>query len=199
MSNIPNKPLILSLLAFAQLGGAVRRSWSMPSATEFHYRGRITMSTILPVLVRAAEAEVLPETGVTLFADIGDTGGHLTSHRTILEPGKDGAPPHRHSQASELFFLLSGNLRVLLGDDIVVLAEGDFLVVPPNTPHAFDAVGDEDTEVLFVLTQAKPRFDYYRLLESVHRGETHPAEIGRSSDRFDNHYVDSPAWQSRKS
>jgi quercetin dioxygenase-like cupin family protein len=157
------------------------------------------MSSIKPVLVRAAEAEVLPAAGVTLFADVADTGGHLTSHRSFFRPGKDSAPPHQHHEASELFFVLSGSLRVLLGDDLVTLAEGDVLVVPPNTPHAFEAAGDEAAEVFFVLTHAKPRFDYYRLLERVYRGETAPSELAETSDRYDNHYVESPTWENRQS
>ena len=104
------------------------------------------------VLVRATDAEVLSASGVTLFADVPDTGGHLTSHRSIFQPGKEGAPPHLHHEASELFF---------------------------------------------VLTHAKPRFDYYRLLESVYRGETNPAELAKTSELYDNHYVESPTWQNR--
>ena len=149
------------------------------------------------VLVRATDAEVLSASGVTLFADVPDTGGHLTSHRSIFQPGKEGAPPHLHHEASELFFVLTGTLRVLTGEDLITLAQGDFLVVPPNTPHAFEAAGPSATEVLFVLTHAKPRFDYYRLLESVYRGETNPAELAKTSDLYDNHYVESPTWQNR--
>jgi len=157
------------------------------------------MGTIQPVLIRAAEAEVLPAAGVTLFADVADTGGHLTSHRSILRPGKDSAPPHQHQEASELFFVLAGSLRVLLGSDLITLAKGDVLVVPPSTPHAFEAAGDEDTEVFFVLTHAKPRFDYYRLLERVYRGETASSELAKTSDLYDNHYIESPTWESRLS
>jgi mannose-6-phosphate isomerase-like protein (cupin superfamily) len=150
-----------------------------------------------PVLIRATDAEVLSASGVTLLADVRDTDGHLTSHRSIFKPGKEGAPPHLHKEASELFFILGGSLRVLVGEDVVTLAQGDFLVVPPGTPHAFEAASSEDTEVLFVLTQAKPRFDYYRLLEGVYRGDTDPAELAATSDLYDNHYVESPAWQRR--
>jgi mannose-6-phosphate isomerase-like protein (cupin superfamily) len=150
-----------------------------------------------PIVIRATDAEVLSASGVTLFADVPDTDGHLTSHRSIFKPGKEGAPPHLHKQASELFFVLAGALRVLVGDNITTLRQGDFLVIPPGTLHAFEAAGSEETEVLFVLTQAKPRFDYYRLLEGVYRGETDPAELGKTSELFDNHYVESPAWQSR--
>ena len=150
-----------------------------------------------PVLVRSTEAEVLAASGVTLLADTPATNGHLTSHRSIFKPGKEGAPPHLHRNASELFYLLTGSLRVLTGDDLVILDEGDFLVIPPNTAHAFEAAGTSDAEVLFVLTHAKPRFDYYRMLEGVYRGETDPAELAATSDLYDNHYVESPVWIGR--
>ncbi|RZU19723.1 cupin domain [Kribbella rubisoli] len=153
----------------------------------------------MTVLIRADEAEVLSASGVTLLADMTDTDGHLTSHRSIFQPGKEGAPPHLHREAAELFFVLKGSLRALTGDKLNVLEQGDFLLVPPNTPHAFEAAGDEQAEVLFVLTQAKPRFGYYRLLEGAYRGDTDWAEVARTSDLYDNHYVESPAWQTRQS
>jgi quercetin dioxygenase-like cupin family protein len=150
-----------------------------------------------PILVRSSDAEVLSASGVTLLADTPATNGHLTSHRSIFQPGKEGAPPHLHREASELFYVLTGNLRVLTGDTLTTLHAGDFLVVPPNTPHAFEAAGDSTAEVLFVLTHAKPRFDYYRLLEGVYRGDTDPAILATTSDTYDNHYVESPVWVGR--
>ena len=151
----------------------------------------------MTILIRANEAETLSASGVTLLADMTDTDGHLTSHRSVFQPGKEGAPPHLHREAAELFFVLKGSLRVLTGEDLIVLGPGDFLHVPPNTAHAFEAAGDEPAEVLFVLTQAKPRFGYYRLLEGAYRGETDWAAVAATSDLYDNHYVESPAWQGR--
>ena len=151
----------------------------------------------MTVLIRAGEAETLSASGVTLLADVTDTGGHLTSHRSIFQPDKEGAPPHLHREAAEVFFVLDGSLRVLTGKKLVELNQGDYLLVPPNTPHAFEAAGNEPAEVLFVLTNAKPRFGYYRLLESAYRGETDWAEVAKTSDLYDNHYVESPTWKNR--
>ncbi|MGW7679500.1 cupin domain-containing protein [Kribbella sp. NPDC054772] len=153
----------------------------------------------MTVLIRAAEAEVLSASGVTLLADVPETGGHLTSHRSVFQAGKEGAPPHQHRESAELFFVLKGSLRVLVSEELVTLHQGDFLLVPPNTPHAFEAAGDEPAEVLFVLTQAKPRFGYYRLLEGAYRGETDWSEVAATSDLYDNHYVESEVWQTRDS
>jgi quercetin dioxygenase-like cupin family protein len=146
------------------------------------------------LLVRANEAEVLsgdPNGLITLLADT----GQVTSNRTTFRQGADGAPPHFHTKASELFFVLDGKLDVLLDEDVITLGQGDFLLVPPNTPHAFGAAEGQDADVLFVFTPGMGRFDYYRVLDRVQRGEADPKEIGESQDRFDNHYVDSPAWR----
>ncbi len=148
------------------------------------------------VLTRAAEAETTsdPSSVMTLLADSDTTGGLLTSYRSQFSRGAVGAPAHFHTRAAELFFVLDGSLRVLVGDEITVLDAGDSLVVPPRTPHAFAAAPGCEADVLFVFTPGMARFDYLRLLGRVMRGEASPQEIKDSSERFDNHYVDSPAW-----
>lgn len=149
-------------------------------------------------LVRAADAEVLadgPASSIILLADSGDTGGALTSNRATPRQGSAGAPPHFHTRASELFFVLGGSLQVLLGERVIVLGEGDFLVVPPEVPHAFAPAPMADADVLIVFSPGMDRFDYYRLLDRVHKGEAGAEEIPASGERFDNHYVDSPVWR----
>lgn len=149
------------------------------------------------LIVRADQAESLtadPAAVVTLLADLDG----LTSNRSTFRDGSDGAPPHFHTRASELFFVLDGTLQVLLDQDVLTLERGDFLVVPPRVPHAFGAAKGADADVLFVFTPGVGRFDYYRLLDRVQRGLADPAEIRASQDRFDNHYVDSPAWKAAR-
>ncbi|MDQ2585736.1 cupin domain-containing protein [Saccharothrix yanglingensis] len=145
------------------------------------------------LIVRADQAERLiadPAAAVALLADL----DVLTANRSTFLDGADGAPPHFHTRASELLFVLDGTLQVLLDRDVTTLERGDLLVVPPRVPHAFGAARGADADVLCVFTPGMGRFDYYRLLDRVGRGEADPAEIGASRDRFDNHYVDSRAW-----
>jgi quercetin dioxygenase-like cupin family protein len=152
-------------------------------------------------LVRAAQAEVLdsdPASVITLLLDPEHTGGALTSNRTLLKQGTAGAPPHQHSRSGELFFVLGGALEVLVGTELQTLHEGDALFVPPGTPHAFAPADGQDADFLVVITPGKPRFDYYRLLDEVHRGEATWSQVGETQDRFDNHYVDSPVWTARR-
>ncbi|WP_158889447.1 cupin domain-containing protein [Amycolatopsis anabasis] len=150
------------------------------------------------LLVRASDAEVLasrPGSFVTLLADSHTTGGALTSNRATLRKGVDGTPPHFHTKASELLFVLDGSLRVLAGDEVLTLHEGDLFVAPPRMPHAWAPAPDSDADVLVVFTPGIGRFDYYRLLDRVNRGEADPAEIKESQERYDNHYVESAIWR----
>jgi quercetin dioxygenase-like cupin family protein len=150
-----------------------------------------------PVLTRAATAETTsdPSSVMTLLADSGTDGSSVTSYRSTFAQGAVGAPAHFHTKASELFFVIGGALQVLVDDEVKVLEQGDFLLVPPHTPHAFAAAPGSEADVLFVFTPGMPRFDYLRLLGRVLRGEASPQEIKDSSEQYDNHYVDSPAWR----
>jgi mannose-6-phosphate isomerase-like protein (cupin superfamily) len=150
-----------------------------------------------PVLVRAADAEVLSRettSPITLLTDSDAAGGILTSHRTLFREGSTGAPPHFHKRSAELFFVLSGSLQVLLGEEIVTLEQSDFLLVPPHVPHAFAPPRGAEADVFFVFAPGVPRDDYYRLLDRVYSGQADPKEIGESQELYDNYYVESAAW-----
>ena len=160
----------------------------------------MTSATDVPpavVLTRKAEAETCadPSSVMTLLAESDGAAGGFTTYWSSFAKGAAGAPAHFHTRASELFFVLGGALRVLVGEEITVLEEGDFLAVPPGIPHAFAAAPGREADVLFVFTPGMGRFDYLRLLGRVMRGEADPKEIAESSERFDNHYVDSPVWR----
>lgn len=155
-------------------------------------------SAAKPVLVRAEEAETLQDGAtslITLLADANATGGALTANRATLHKGSPGAPAHFHTRATEMFHVLSGTMRILLDDQILTLGKGDFLTVPPTVPHAFAPAPDSEAEMLIVFTPGMDRFDYYRLLERVYKGEASVQDIRDSSQQFDNHYYDSPLWQ----
>ncbi|SDK54642.1 Cupin domain-containing protein [Glycomyces sambucus] len=150
-----------------------------------------------PVLVRAADAETLqdgPTSLITLLADAGATGGALTANKATFSKGSPGAPAHFHTKATEMFLVLDGEMRILVGEEIVRLGKGDFLTVPPTVPHAFAPAPGTEAEMLVVFTPGLHRFDYYRLLERVHRGEATVQDIRDSSQQYDNHYFASPVW-----
>lgn len=53
-------------------------------------------------------------------------------------------PPTTHQVTrEEIFVVLSGRGRVMLGDELVSVAGGDVIVVPPDTDFALEALGTE--------------------------------------------------------
>ena len=152
------------------------------------------------LLVRHDEAETLgttPDT-MTLLADVSDTGGLLSTNRASLARGRDGATPHFHRSSAEMFFILDGELQILTDDEIVTTKAGDMLFVPPHTTHAFGATENSGADVLIVFTPGVERFEYFRMIDRIRRGEGSPQEILATQDRFDNHFVDSATWRAAR-
>jgi len=156
-----------------------------------------TTTPFPPVLTRHADAEtcVDPSSTMRLLGEARHTDDGFTSYRSTFAEGAAGAPAHFHTKATELFFVLDGALRALVGEEVTVLHEGDFLAVPPHTPHAFAAAPGSTADVLFVFDRHMDRFEYLRLLGRVMRGEADPKEMAASAQRFDNHYVESAVWR----
>ncbi|WP_214325068.1 cupin domain-containing protein [Nonomuraea sediminis] len=156
------------------------------------------MSIVDPkaAVIRLPDAEVLqgPANTGRLLLDSSSTGGALSAVRMTLAEGANGAVPHRHTTASELFFLVDGSLQVLAGEDVLTLEAGDLAVVPPNMDHAFAAAPGAPADLLIVVTPGIERFDYFRLLARLQKGEASLEELLESQERFDNHFVDSPTW-----
>ncbi len=148
-----------------------------------------------PVLVRADQAEHLDLIGHVLLADSSATAGALSSHRVALARGADGAIPHRHDTSSELFYILGGVFDLLVADSVVTARTGDLLVVPPGTAHAFAAHHGSAAEALVIATPGIERFDYFRHVVRRRDGSEPPEVLVGLQDRFDTHFLDSPAWQ----
>lgn len=58
-------------------------------------------------------------------------------------PEGGGPPPHIHSREDETFYVISGNLEILLGDKIHLAKAGDFVYIPRGTVHRFKNIGKE--------------------------------------------------------
>jgi mannose-6-phosphate isomerase-like protein (cupin superfamily) len=157
--------------------------------------------TALGVVLRGDEAETLsfPTNVTRLFAEGKDTGGAFSAIRVTLQPGADGARPHHHAKASELFFVIAGGVDILIGHEVVTAGAGDLAVVTPLALHAFaNASATEPADLLIVFGPAIERFDYFRLLRDVVDGKAAVADVLANQERFDNWFGDSPAWSVRQ-
>ncbi len=71
---------------------------------------------------------------VHVLVDAAQTG----SYEVFEQFGPEGAgpPPHTHPW-DEAYFMLDGQMEVVLGERTVVLKKGDFVHVPGGVPHCF--------------------------------------------------------------
>jgi len=153
------------------------------------------------ILVRGDEAQklLLPNNVTTLFAEGGDTGGAFSAIRAKLSAAADGARPHHHAKASELFFVISGAVDILVGEEIVTARAGDLAVVRAGGMHAFaNASTADEADLLIVFGPAIERFDYFRLLQDVVAGKAPASEILATQERFDNWFGESAAWAAHR-
>jgi mannose-6-phosphate isomerase-like protein (cupin superfamily) len=64
-----------------------------------------------------------------------------------FKPGKRQAFGHRHDDAEEVYFVVSGSGRVKLDDDIIELSALEAVRVSPGVMRSFEA-GDDGLEIL---------------------------------------------------
>jgi mannose-6-phosphate isomerase-like protein (cupin superfamily) len=152
------------------------------------------------VVIRAADAETLagPTIEIRLLADSSTTGGALSTQRVTMAEGADGATPHLHRMSSELFYVLSGSADVLTGDRVITANEGDLVVVPPETPHAFAATPGQSADLLIVITPGVERFEYFRHLGRIATGEATAESLLDVQDHYDTQFLVSPPWRAAR-
>ena len=59
-------------------------------------------------------------------------------------PNVPGPPPHHHDEASELFYVIEGQLDVMVNGEWRVLRSGQSLCIPPGTVHTLRNNSDTD-------------------------------------------------------
>jgi quercetin dioxygenase-like cupin family protein len=79
------------------------------------------------------------------------TGGALTALENVIPPG-EGPPLHTHAGEDESWYVLEGELRFRIADEISTAPRGSFVFVPRGTPHCFQNVGDAPARILVLFT-----------------------------------------------
>jgi len=78
---------------------------------------------------------------------------HLEVFVGELDPqGSTGAEQYAHGDSEELFVVLSGTVRLELGDDVHELETGDSIGYWSSTPHRVSNAGDGPAEVMWIIS-----------------------------------------------
>jgi mannose-6-phosphate isomerase-like protein (cupin superfamily) len=78
------------------------------------------------------------------------TGQQTAGGYSIIEqymPEGSGPPPHVHS-IDEIFYVIAGEMTVLVGDKALVIGSGGMGHVPKNTVHSFKTTSKETCRIL---------------------------------------------------
>ncbi|HDZ44039.1 MAG TPA: cupin domain-containing protein [Phycisphaerae bacterium] len=81
----------------------------------------------------------------------------ITLGRVVIKAGQSN-PRHAHGNCEEVLYLLAGKLDHSLGDDNVMLAPGDTIVVRSGVFHNAVSLGPEDADMIVVYSTGQREF-----------------------------------------
>jgi hypothetical protein len=87
---------------------------------------------------------------------------------------------------------------VLSGSQVLSAEAGDVLVVPPRVVHAFAAARNSSAEVLVIITPGVERFEYFRKITRIARGEDRPESLRDIQELYDTYFTKSPEWEAAR-
>lgn len=80
-----------------------------------------------------------------------DTGGAYCLLDIGLAPGM-AVPRHMHTREDEAYYVLSGELEAVVGDEVFILRAGDTLIAPRDIPHQLRNSGDVENHYLIIFS-----------------------------------------------
>ena len=95
-----------------------------------------------------------PIGGDMTFVARGDqTNGSLLVVDIAVPPG-EGPPLHVHTREEETIYVLEGDLRIKLGDELRATPAGSFVFIPRGVAHTFQNVGKQPGRMLVTFAPA---------------------------------------------
>jgi len=81
------------------------------------------------------------------------TNGAFTALVNAIAPGQ-GPPLHIHVREDEMYYVLGGELRFKIGDQMLDAGTGSFVFIPRGTEHCFQNAGSGPARLLVMFAPA---------------------------------------------
>lgn len=81
----------------------------------------------------------------------GDTGGTYALVETTATPGLPGPPPHIHHNEDEAFYVLGGEVELMVDGATSTAGAGSFVNIPKGTLHTFRNAGTTPARFLAIV------------------------------------------------
>jgi mannose-6-phosphate isomerase-like protein (cupin superfamily) len=125
-------------------------------------------------IVRRGEGRLYTARGSRMqFKALGESdNGDFSLMERTLPPGGRRPPLHRHTDCSEAYFVLAGQISVEVDGRALSLGTEDFILVPRGAAHSFGNVSEAAARLLVLHAPAKDR--YFSALHELWRREQPP-------------------------
>ena len=136
------------------------------------------------LLARGDEGRSPASSPHRIKAAASDTDGRFDFITGSFAP-LSGPPLHLHHQQDDTFYILEGILTVQVGNDIFDIGPGDFLSIPPGTPHTFDNLhnGDQPVRAINLMTPGG-HFEMFDEMAKVEPGPDSMERMGQVVERY---------------
>lgn len=100
---------------------------------------RGVLEEVPPTIVMPGEGHVHPGPfkNLVVKASSESTGGMYSLHEETMQPGEGGPPVHTHVDQEEAFYIMEGELTMVVRDELITARAGTFVLVPAGWRHGF--------------------------------------------------------------
>jgi quercetin dioxygenase-like cupin family protein len=128
------------------------------------------------IVLRPGEGRTVSVRGdrYTYKATADQTGGAYGLVETAVPAGSAGPPPHIHPGEEEAFYVLEGELTVLLDERELVAPAGAFLLVPRGTVHTFSNRTQREARLLVIISPGGFEGAFAEMAEVIPSAEEPP-------------------------
>ncbi len=151
----------------------------------------------LPTILRPGEGrsvKIGAKTRCTFKVTSEDTQGHFGLFEYVMAADAEGARPHLHKRLTEMFYVVEGEVELLLEQRRVMASPGTFMRVPQGTPHGFSNPGSRRSKLLILFCPADSREGYFEGLAELTRDGRQPTqELVELMRKFDQYLVPGPS------
>ncbi|MEL6927947.1 MAG: cupin domain-containing protein [Cyanobacteria bacterium J06600_6] len=145
----------------------------------------------LPVILHSGEGEsVTIGTSQCTFKLTGkDTHDHFGLFEYVLQPETEGPSPHIHKEMTEIFYVLEGEMELVLNQDKIIAPAGTLMSVPENTLHGFSNPNPQQAKFLIMFCPADSREQYFIGLAELRKNGRQPSreELLDLMQKFDQY------------
>jgi len=120
-----------------------------------------------------------------------ESGGHFGLFEWTMAPGAFGPRPHIHKEMEEMFYVIEGEVDLIIGDRTIRAGKGTFVRVPRRTAHGFSNPSQAQATMLIIFCPADHREKYFEGLAELTKGgrRPDPDALVKLMKRFDSYPV----------